>query len=127
LHDTTTKVLGQNVDEILTYFVCNFLSIHIWMIIELHGDNNYNFLTTMDNISCHLSQINLHGTHGISITFQHKYISMHKSKSTILILAKYHHNIYFSPIWLKHLFIFVFLVAKFSTKTRLSTYYQPIR
>jgi len=79
LHDTITKKLGQNVDEILIYFVCNLLSIHIWMIIELHGDNNYNFFTTMDNISCRLSQISLHGTHGISITFQHKYnfISMH--------------------------------------------------
>jgi len=117
LHDTTIKVLGQNVDEILTYFVHNLLSIHIWMIIELHGDNNYNLLTTMDNISCRLSQINVHGTHGISITFQHKYnfISMHKYKSAILILAIYHQNILFY-------FIFIFfVVAKFSTKTRLST------
>jgi hypothetical protein len=79
LHDTTTKVLGQNVDEILTYFVHFLLSIHVWMIIELHGDNNYNFFITMDNITYQVSQISLHGAHGISINFQHKYnsISMH--------------------------------------------------
>jgi len=37
LHDTTTKVLGQTVDEILTYFICFLLSVHLWMIIELDG------------------------------------------------------------------------------------------
>jgi hypothetical protein len=47
----TTKVLDQNVHEILTYFVRFLLSIHFLMIIELHGDN-YFFFTTMDNISC---------------------------------------------------------------------------
>ncbi len=78
-HDTTTKVLGQYADEILTYFVRFLLSIHIWMRIELHADNNYIFFTTMQNIICRLYQISLHGTHGISINFQHKYnsISMH--------------------------------------------------
>jgi hypothetical protein len=39
----TTKVLAQNVDEILTYFVCFLLFVHLWMIIELHGDNDYIF------------------------------------------------------------------------------------
>jgi hypothetical protein len=43
LHDTITKVLSQNVDEILTYFVHFLLSIHLWMITELHGDNNYKY------------------------------------------------------------------------------------
>ncbi len=78
-HDTTTKVLGQNVYEILSYFVHFLLFVHSCIITKLHGDNNHNFLTTMDNISCQLSQISLHGTHGISINFQHKYsfISMH--------------------------------------------------
>jgi len=54
-------------------------AMHSLRSVELHGDNNYNFFTTMDNISCRLSQISLHGTHGISIIFQHKYnsISMH--------------------------------------------------
>jgi hypothetical protein len=37
----TTKVLGQNVDENLTYFICFLLFVHLWMIIELHGDNDY--------------------------------------------------------------------------------------
>jgi len=94
LHDTTTKVLGQNVNEILTYFVHFLLFVHLWMIIELCDDNNYNFLITMDNISYKLFQINLHGAHGISINFPHKYnfVSMHKSKLTILILDIYHHN-----------------------------------
>jgi len=72
----TTKVLGQNVDEILTYFICFLLFVHLWMIIELHGDNDYIFFTTMDNISCQLSQTNLHGAHGISIIFQHKFNSI---------------------------------------------------
>jgi hypothetical protein len=39
----TTKVLGQNANEILTYFVCFLLFVHLWMIIKLHGDNNYNY------------------------------------------------------------------------------------
>ncbi len=87
MHDTTIKALGQNVNEILTYFVHFLLYVHLWMIIELHGDNNYNVFTTIDNISCQLSQINLHGTHGISINFQHKYnyISMPYYKIAILI------------------------------------------
>jgi hypothetical protein len=41
LHVTTTKVLGQNVDEILINFVCFLLSIHLWMITKLHGDDDY--------------------------------------------------------------------------------------
>jgi hypothetical protein len=75
----TTKVLGQNVDANLAYFVHFLLFVHSCMITKLHGDNNHDFFTTMDNISCQLSQISLHGAHGISINFQHKYnsISMH--------------------------------------------------
>jgi hypothetical protein len=67
LHDMTAKVIGQNVNEILTYFIHFFLSVHLWMITKLDGDNNYIFFTTMDNINCPLFQISLHGAHGISI------------------------------------------------------------
>jgi hypothetical protein len=43
LHDMITKVLGQNVDEILTYFVHFLLFVHLRMITKLHGDNYYNY------------------------------------------------------------------------------------
>jgi hypothetical protein len=54
------------------FFVRSLLFVHLWMIIELHGDKNYNFFIIMGNISDQLSQISLHGKYGISINFQHK-------------------------------------------------------
>jgi hypothetical protein len=80
------------------------------MMTEWHGDNNYDFFTTMDNINDQLFQISLHGAHGISIIFQHKYnyISMHQFKFTILILAIYHHNIFFHQFGL-NISLFMFL------------------
>jgi len=40
----SAKVLSQNVDENLTYFVCFLLSVHLWMTIELHLTTTIFFL-----------------------------------------------------------------------------------
>jgi hypothetical protein len=73
----TTNVLGQNVVEILTYFIHFFLFVHLWIITKLHGNNDYIYIFTTMDISCWLFQINLHGACGISINFQQKYNSTH--------------------------------------------------
>jgi hypothetical protein len=36
--------LVEYVVEILTYFICFFFFVHLWMIIKLHGGNDYIYI-----------------------------------------------------------------------------------